>query len=79
MVSAAWTVQAMPIAAMLAESVKALIKLRRFIVRSPWTYEFFSVADANAEGAFARDVPGREKALKCGGWQRERKMTMHHQ
>ncbi|MNI68007.1 hypothetical protein D3C73_1236720 [compost metagenome] len=35
MVSAAWTVQVMPIAAMDAESVKALIKLRRFIVRSP--------------------------------------------
>jgi hypothetical protein len=47
MVSAAWTVQAMPIAAMLAESVKALIKLRRFIVRSPWTYEFFWLADAD--------------------------------
>jgi hypothetical protein len=40
MVSAAWTVQAMPIAAMLAESVKALIKLRRFIVRSPWSLCF---------------------------------------
>ena len=24
------------------------------------------MADANAEGAFARDVPGRAKALKCG-------------
>jgi hypothetical protein len=51
---------------MLAESVKALIKLRRFIVRSPWTYEFFLRADANAESAFARGVPGRGKALKCG-------------
>ena len=37
MVSAAWIVQVMPIAAMDAERVKALIKLRRFMVRSPST------------------------------------------
>jgi hypothetical protein len=35
MVSAAWTVQVKPMAAMDADKVKALIKLRRFMVRSP--------------------------------------------
>ena len=37
MVSAAWIVQVMPMAAMDAERVKALIKLRRFMVQSPRT------------------------------------------
>jgi hypothetical protein len=29
-------------------------------------FMFFWMADANAESAFARGVPGRGKALKCG-------------
>jgi hypothetical protein len=56
----------MPIAAMLAESVKALIKLRRFMVRSPWSLCFSGWQMQTLEGAFARGVPGWRKALKRG-------------
>ncbi|MNP24704.1 hypothetical protein D3C76_1174790 [compost metagenome] len=58
MVSAAWMLQLRPIAAMDALRVKALIRLRRFIVLSPWNRMF-----CWADGDFAKSV-----SKGCAEW-----------